>query len=383
MDSNVDTSIAQNPGSQNNRLYYLDWLRIIIVMTVFFHHCARIFDLRSDQLFTAPKSVLLTLYREFNALWMMPLMFMIAGAAVFYSLNRRNPLDFIKERLLRILLPVLTIGLLLFYLENIYPIGDLGGHLWFLMFLILYTLLLLAFFVPMRKQRRSIFLRFFALFNKSWGLLLLFIPLAATAPLELHSNRVAGGWDFLPYLVFFVCGYMFFSNQSIQKTLTKYYIESLVAACILTAIYLYVEFSYFLPEVRAFMLTEYRTGLSAVEKTTLVPKLSVAVVVFFIVRHMAACCWVIGILGLGSRFLNFSNKFLVYTNEAVLPFYILHMTIMNTIAYFVNQRISNIAAIYIVVATSSFVVTMIVYELLVRRVNGLRILFGMKLKRLM
>lgn len=164
--------------------------------------------------------------------------------------------------------------------------------------------------------------------------------------------------------------------------LSKYYIVNLVAAGILTAIYLYVEFNDLLPKVSVFMLTEYKHELSAVKKTDLVPNLSAAVVVFFIVRHVAACCWVLGILGLGIRFLNFSNTFLVYGNEAVLPFYILHMTIMNTIAYFVNQRITHIAVVYVVVATSSFVAVMIVYEILVKRINVLRILFGMKLKHI-
>jgi glucan biosynthesis protein C len=76
-----------------------------------------------------------------------------------------------------------------------------------------------------------------------------------------------------------------------------------------------------------------------------------------------------------------NNRFLAYANEAVLPFYILHQTVIITIGYYVVQWNIDIALKYLIIASTSFIVIMAVYELLVRRFNVLRFLFGMKIKK--
>jgi hypothetical protein len=85
------------------------------------------------------------------------------------------------------------------------------------------------------------------------------------------------------------------------------------------------------------------------------------------------------ILGFGSLFLNFGNKFLRYTNEAVLPFYILHQTIILIIGFYVVQWDMGVAVKYGVITSISFIAIMAIYELLTRRVNVLRFMFGMGL----
>ena len=52
--SQLDKSSLIN---QDSRLYYLDWLRIITIIAVFLHHCSRIFDNRSTQLYNAAASL--------------------------------------------------------------------------------------------------------------------------------------------------------------------------------------------------------------------------------------------------------------------------------------------------------------------------------------
>ena len=50
-------------------------------------------------------------------------------------------------------------------------------------------------------------------------------------------------------------------------------------------------------------------------------------------------CWacLIAICGFASRHLRFSNRFLKYANDAVLPFYILHQTVILAIGFHVIQ----------------------------------------------
>ncbi|MFC2021215.1 hypothetical protein ACFLU1_05480 [Chloroflexota bacterium] len=91
--------------------------------------------------------------------------------------------------------------------------------------------------------------------------------------------------------------------------------------------------------------------------------------------------FIIAILGFGSRYLNFNNSFLGYANEAVLPFYILHQTVIIVIGFLVIQGNIGIALKYIITSTASFIAIVSIYELLVRRINILRFLFGMRLKK--
>ena len=64
-----------------------------------------------------------------------------------------------------------------------------------------------------------------------------------------------------------------------------------------------------------------------------------------------------------ARFLNRSNAFLVYGNEGVLPFYVLHQTAIVSIGYFVVQWSAGIGLKYVVVASSSFIAVMVLYEI--------------------
>ncbi len=74
----------------------------------------------------------------------------------------------------------------------------------------------------------------------------------------------------------------------------------------------------------------------------------------------------------------YHNRFLTYANEAVLPFYILHQTVILIIGCFVIQMGIGITPKYFIIMPGSFLVIMAIYELLVRRVNVSRFLFGMK-----
>jgi hypothetical protein len=96
------------------------------------------------------------------------------------------------------------------------------------------------------------------------------------------------------------------------------------------------------------------------------------------VRGILCWSWLIAICGFASRHLRFSNAFLKYANEAVLPFYILHQTVILTVGFYVLRLDTRLWVEYLTIAASSFIVITTLYESLVRRVNVLRFLFGMK-----
>jgi glucan biosynthesis protein C len=96
-------------------------------------------------------------------------------------------------------------------------------------------------------------------------------------------------------------------------------------------------------------------------------------------RALGSWCLVLAILGLARRHLNFATARLKYANEAVLPFYILHQTVLLCVGYFVVQWAIPDLLKWAIILLVSFPIIMLLYEYLVRRFNVTRFLFGMKL----
>ncbi|MBI5564141.1 MAG: hypothetical protein HY870_04545, partial [Chloroflexi bacterium] len=92
-------------------------------------------------------------------------------------------------------------------------------------------------------------------------------------------------------------------------------------------------------------------------------------------------CWLLAIFGLGIKHLNTNTPFLTYANEAALPFYILHQTVIIALGFFVVRWATPDVLKFLIIVLISFAVSMCLYEFLVRRFNWLRFLFGMKPKR--
>jgi len=94
------------------------------------------------------------------------------------------------------------------------------------------------------------------------------------------------------------------------------------------------------------------------------------------------CAWalVLFILGLGMRvFKQVGNTaFLRYAGPAVLPFYILHQTVLFCVAYFVVRAPLPDFLKFLLIGTVSFAVILGLYEFVIRRVTFIRFLFGMK-----
>ncbi|MFC1958347.1 class I SAM-dependent methyltransferase [Chloroflexota bacterium] len=98
------------------------------------------------------------------------------------------------------------------------------------------------------------------------------------------------------------------------------------------------------------------------------------------ILSIANWSWVVFILILGAKYLNFGNKLVNYGNDAVLPFYILHQTIILVVGWFVITSDIGILPKFLFIIVVSFVLIMALYELLIRRINIVRFFFGMRVK---
>jgi hypothetical protein len=100
--------------------------------------------------------------------------------------------------------------------------------------------------------------------------------------------------------------------------------------------------------------------------------------IYTLLSFFSAWTWIFAILGFGMRFLAFNRPILRYANEGVLPFFILHQTVLLVIGYFVmTWEIPDVLK-WAIVFTSSFIIIMTLYTLLVQKFELFRFLFGMK-----
>jgi hypothetical protein len=84
-------------------------------------------------------------------------------------------------------------------------------------------------------------------------------------------------------------------------------------------------------------------------------------------------------MGMGFKHSTNNNKVLVYCSQAVLPFYILHQTIILLFGWFVIPLNMFFLLKYLIISTASFLLIMLIYEVCIKRLNVIRFLFGMRL----
>ena len=377
--------MGPDPGLKSRaRRYELDWLRVLAILAVFLYHCSRFWDLYPWHVKDVVTSPALHAVGSFLVQWGMPLFFVISGAAVFYALGTRPAWRFVRDRILRLAVP-LVFGIFILsppqiYLERlthgqfsgtffqwlprffdgIYEAGGnfplFGVHLWFLVFLLVFTLLTLPLTVPGRTKRGSPLARLGRLVRRPWTILLLWIPLALVDTFldPDVAIRVAGGWNIFSYLLFFMLGYMVYSDEEAREVPGRFFLPLLVAGVCLTALGYVLDYGL---GVRPEFGTPAWAGIQ-------------------VLRGARAWCWILAILGMGSRYLNRTNRFLSYANSGVLPFYILHQPVILVIGYYVLQWNAPILLKYLAISTSAFVLVMLLYELLIRRIPPVRYVFG-------
>lgn len=390
------------------RLHYLDWLRLAAILSVFILHCAKVFDFHTETVVNADHSLTLMVIREFFLMWVMPLFFVISGAAIYQSLRSRSARAFIKERAVRILVPLVLVGTFVIapvyvyveklfdgkttegffhwyphFFEGMYPGGNFapigfGNHLWYLLFLFVFTLVLLPLFTRREKTGTSRLAAWSRHLDRPWAILLLFVPIGLASALfesvGLDDVRITGSWDFLSYMFFFVSGYAIFANRQALTSVRKYAFWTTGAAAALTVFYLGTRYG--MGGVIPGLTSHDMSGGQVAELS----QNTYAAVGMQFLRGLIGWLWVIGLVGLGQRFLRRESRVLKYSNEAILPFYILHHAVIYVVAYYVIQWDLGIAWKFLTLLAIALSATLAIYELFIRHFNATRFLFGMKTK---
>jgi hypothetical protein len=88
--------------------------------------------------------------------------------------------------------------------------------------------------------------------------------------------------------------------------------------------------------------------------------------------------WLLVVLYVGLRYLNFPHPIETYARESVLPFYVLHHPVVVTVAAFVVTWPLGVWPKFFLIVFISFTLVLTIYEFGIRRVNFMRLLFGLK-----
>ncbi|GMG85986.1 acyltransferase family protein [Biformimicrobium ophioploci] len=381
-------------GTENApaRRYDLDWLRILAFALLILYHLGMLyvadweFHLKSSHLSEPLKWLML-----FSSEWRLPLLFFVSGIASRLAL-RRVPLGrFTGLRSLRLLLPLLLCSYLVVspqlffqlkadhgyphgfgtflwqYLQPLHPeltrgvfnglINPTWNHLWFLAYLWAYSMALVALLPLLGWLTRSRVGRAVReLLNRPLSLVLLpALPLAlGFLLLSEHfatTRALVDDWNMHSlYFTVFLYGYWLGDAErpwaSIRRRRRSLLLLGMAGYALVSAHYL--------------------AGMA-------LPRVIEALVV-----HLNIWLWLLALSGYAAKYLNFDHPLRRYCNRAILPWYILHQTLMIAAAYWLVRQGLGPVLEAVVIGVITVAGCWAGYAV-IRRYRPLRLVFGLPL----
>jgi hypothetical protein len=370
------------------RRYDIDALRVIVFGLLIFYHVGMFFvpwdfHIKNSVTYTWLKYPMIFLNQ-----WRLPLLFVISGMGTFFNISKRSGGSFIKERFVRLFIP-LVVGILFIvppqvYFERldtgtftgnffdfwpsmafigVYPEGNFSWHhLWFLPYLLLFSLILTPVFLYLLKHPQTwIISKTKKLIEKKLGLFVLAIPLIFwyifLKPNFPSTHALVGDWyNIINYCTLFFYGFLLMTlKNSLWKNVTKNRRLYMIIAVVTFSLMMILWFA-----VKDFPARGEISDL---------------------IQAINAWAWILTIIGYAATYLNKSSKTLSYANEAVYPFYILHQTVLIALGYYLKNIEMCLFAKFSIMIIGTFGISWLIYEFCIRRYTWIRPLFGLKINK--
>ncbi|WP_053999149.1 acyltransferase family protein [Ahrensia marina] len=376
----------------NERLHYLDWLRVIAFAVLIIYHSAVGFFPNDFWLITSPHtSSTLELVMEHPRVWRLSLLFFISGAGTYFAFRKQSDVQFLTARTVRLVVPLLFAMALIcapqvwyermlvdgyqgnfwqfwterYFLEGKYPTGNFTwAHMWFVGYLFTMTVL----FLPVMKLLGTGFGdKLNALFEsiiQTRGLYLLFVlPLAMNLALSpwfpRATNTLYNDFAWLAvYLSWFGFGYLFARNHKVAMRSLVHHAAEIFTLTIIVSVLMYV----------LFWSDVFNLNLGNISNQTALYKTFSICLSLLMIYSFLIVSW---------RFLNFSNGFIRYFNKAIFPLYIVHQTIIVGLLYFTIKSGLGFSASLGVVTVGTALLSLLSYHFIIRHLGWGRLLFGL------
>jgi glucans biosynthesis protein C len=314
--------------------------------------------------------------------WRMPMLFFISGVGTYFALGKRGTWKYIVERHKRLFVP-LVFGILILvapqvYLERInhynsyfdfyphffegtYPKGNFSWHhLWFICYLLFFSMLALPFFLYMRSKHGEKVYRFLEkILSIKGGFSFLFIPIFISQLILLpyfpeETHALANDWAYFTYyFIYFIYGFILLSNKKLVLYIFQQRHLHLFLG-LLASVMMFIGPSFF----------------TRGDTKDIVWRLSSLIMSWFLP---------LSILGYAQKYLDVDNKLRKYANEAIYPVYLLHQPIILIIGYQLMNLQLSVLLKAIIMITFSLIAIFSIY-IIIRKFNILRFIFGMHWK---
>ncbi len=363
----------------SKRRYDLDWLRVIAILAVYFHHIGMPFNGDDFHIMNSESSKLLDDIMVYFEQFRLPLLFLISGTGTVLAFSKRNWIQFLKERTLRLFIP-LVFGIFFivppqtFYqyitvFDSYWEIYSEGrfetNHLWFIENLYMISIIAIPLIIFLKTNKSKKFKSWFEKISSyKIGLLVAGLPLIlGTIILKRYyptgSSSLTNFSETFFYSYFFIFGILFASSQIFWNNLKRFRRFN-IAIFIISSLLFYCY--YFVPN------------------DLIKPYLSISVRwdIWYGLCCLLGWSFILAILGYAQVLLKKPSQYLKRMNEAIYPFYILHQTVIVVLAYYIIQFNFNILTKIILLLGSSFFVIVLIYRFIVYPFKITRVLFGMK-----
>jgi glucans biosynthesis protein C len=367
------------------RRYELDWLRVLVIGFVFVFHIAQIFvdghPMEKDR--TSETLGIILAETDFLR---MPVLFFVAGAGTWFLLRRRGTLEFLRERGIRLGIPLVVLMILIvpvqtWYIERFWHddqppflefwpqflvdafprVTAQWAHLWFIGYLLIFSVIASPMFAYLRTPGgKALLERCTAYMDRSLGIILLALPLVFLHwALEWQSPFAQGliKVDDLLYFILFCYGFVLFSSSNFVSGLDRYKQRMLITGFVLLG---------------AWLVIRVALGTAGDAPTSPIYALHA------LLTTTASWVWMVAIIGYARKFLSVENRFLRYARQASYPFYLIHLPVVMVAGYYVVPLAIHPIVKFLLIGAITLVVSFGVYEYLIRRCTPLRVVFGLK-----
>lgn len=379
------------PGAPaHRRRYDLDWLRVIAFGLLIFYHVGMFYvtwgwHVKSAYASPAAEPLMMLLNP-----WRLALLFFISGVALRFASDKLGAVRFAGERAWRLGVPIvfgmvvvvapqsyfelrqagaIEPGYLAFWreylaLEQTFSmITPTWNHLWYVVYLLVYALLLAPFLPLLRRFADGAGGRAFAWLTGGPVRLLLVVTLPfilyrfTLDPVFPETHALFGDWaNHAHCFTILMIGYFAAKNDRFWSAVDRT-----------------------LPWALGVSVT-LGVGLSVAWANWEAVSATAALNPLRVLRIVYAWSVIVALLGLAQRFLNRPSPALTYLTGAVFPYYILHQTIIVAAGYYLTQLHLGVGVEFALVMTATVGGCALLHEFVIRRVVPLRPLFGMKVR---
>jgi surface polysaccharide O-acyltransferase-like enzyme len=306
-------------------------------------------------------------------------LFLLAGMSICYSLHKRSPNIFLKERVVKLLLPLITGSLLLnpimtyiwalnqhrsesfpdhyigFFTKPLGSFDGLAGgytpgHLWFVLYLLVFSVAGLPLFLWLNSERSTRIRHVLAdFFQRPLALLLLTIPYVLLYFIELLDEK-----NPIAYFYIVLVGALFATDE-------RYF------AALRRDKWVYTGLSLVLYLIFFYCWSAKSTGLASSYGFAFVVKALKIIPAFF------------ALIGIFRSYISRDSRVLKYLSGASFCIYVTHMVTITVIGFFVIRLPVDPVVKLLIIIISGYTICFALYELM-RRTKRLGLLFGASYK---